>query len=116
MTEAPTKPLSEQFAEAMQRGGILNLAVENGETIVAALCEKEAREAADQEQAAIDATPFEVAESRPSAGAFKLGDLVQKKSGASWHGNIVGFYSTALTPRGYCVESAYESWQRANLS
>lgn len=58
MTDTTTKPLSERFAEAMQRGGLLNLAIENGETIVAALCEKEAREAADQEQAAIDATPL----------------------------------------------------------
>lgn len=49
-----------------------------------------------------------LAESHPSAGAFKLGDFVQKKSGASWRGKVVGFYSTNLTPRGYCVESANE--------
>lgn len=39
---------------------------------------------------------------------FKLGDLVRKKSGSSWHGKIVGTYSTELTPEGYAVESMYE--------
>lgn len=40
--------------------------------------------------------------SRPQ---FTLGDQVRKKSGANWYGTIVGFYSTTLTPDGYCVES-----------
>lgn len=40
-----------------------------------------------------------------SASRFSLGDQVQKKSGANWYGAIVGFYSTTLTPEGYCVES-----------
>lgn len=39
---------------------------------------------------------------------FKLGDLVQKRTGSSWHGRIVGMYSTKLTPEGYAVESTYE--------
>ena len=51
---------------------------------------------------------FSPAESHPSAGAFKLGDPVQKKSGSSWRGKVVGFYATDMTPRGYCVESANE--------
>ena len=37
---------------------------------------------------------------------FKLGDDVRKKSGSKWQGKVVGFYSTALTPEGYCVESS----------
>ncbi len=37
---------------------------------------------------------------------FKLGDEVRKTSGSLWHGRVVGFYSTALTPRGYAIESA----------
>lgn len=41
-------------------------------------------------------------------GQFVLGDLVRKKSGGWWHGRVVGFYSTELTPVGYCVESYYE--------
>lgn len=41
--------------------------------------------------------------------AFKLGDRVYKKSGSSWRGKVVGFYSTALTPVGYAVESDTES-------
>ena len=36
---------------------------------------------------------------------FAVGDRVRKKSGSAWQGRIVGWYSTALTPCGYCVES-----------
>lgn len=39
---------------------------------------------------------------------FKLGDRVQKIRGSSWRGPVVGFYSTAFTPIGYCVESENE--------
>lgn len=39
---------------------------------------------------------------------FKRGDLVEKKSGAEWHGRVVGEYSTDLTSEGYCVESIRE--------
>lgn len=37
---------------------------------------------------------------------FKLGDYVYKTKGSSWFGQVVGFYSTTLTPVGYCVESS----------
>lgn len=36
---------------------------------------------------------------------FRIGDLVFKTKGAGWMGHVVGFYSTELTPEGYCVES-----------
>lgn len=39
---------------------------------------------------------------------FKLGDLVRKTRGSQWHGRVVGFYSTDLTPIGYAVESSTE--------
>jgi dihydrofolate reductase (trimethoprim resistance protein) len=39
---------------------------------------------------------------------FKLGDLVRKTRGSQWHGRVVGFYSTELTPIGYAVESSTE--------
>jgi hypothetical protein len=39
---------------------------------------------------------------------FSRCDLVRKKSGSSWNGRVVGFYSTELTPIGYCVESERE--------
>ncbi|HKH01936.1 MAG TPA: hypothetical protein VKB08_14600 [Bradyrhizobium sp.] len=39
---------------------------------------------------------------------YQLGDYVEKKSGSMWHGTVVGFYSTWMTPRGYAVESKYE--------
>lgn len=39
---------------------------------------------------------------------FALGDLVRKTRGSQWHGHIVGFYSTELTPIGYAVESMTE--------
>lgn len=40
---------------------------------------------------------------------FKFGDIVCKSKGSQWHGKVVGFYSTALTPEGYAVESMYET-------
>lgn len=39
---------------------------------------------------------------------FKLGDRVTKVKGSMWTGFVVGFYSTDLTPVGYCVESDRE--------
>jgi hypothetical protein len=41
-------------------------------------------------------------------GRWRLGDRLRKKSGSSWQGRVVGFYSTDLTPVGYCVESERE--------
>ncbi|MEA5457261.1 hypothetical protein SPF06_21300 [Sinomonas sp. JGH33] len=40
--------------------------------------------------------------------SFELGDRVRKVRGSSWQGRVVGYYSTALTPRGVCVESERE--------
>jgi catechol 2,3-dioxygenase-like lactoylglutathione lyase family enzyme len=42
---------------------------------------------------------------QPGPTTFVLGDRVRKKSGAAWQGRVVGWYSTALTPEGYAVES-----------
>lgn len=42
-------------------------------------------------------------------GIFKLGDRVTKKSGSSWTGKVVGFYSTSFTPEGYAIESETET-------
>lgn len=39
---------------------------------------------------------------------FLLGDLVRKKSGSSWQGKVVGFYTSSLTLEGYAVESERE--------
>lgn len=39
---------------------------------------------------------------------FKIGDPVRKKRGSQWHGHVVGWYSTDLTPEGYAVESSTE--------
>ena len=36
---------------------------------------------------------------------FRLGQIVRKTTGSEWSGRVVGFYSTNLTPEGYCVES-----------
>ena len=41
----------------------------------------------------------------PFPATFQLGDRVRKKSGAAWQGQIVGWYSTQLTPEGYAVGS-----------
>jgi dihydrofolate reductase (trimethoprim resistance protein) len=45
---------------------------------------------------------FEVSE------RWSLGTVVTKKSGASWTGKVVGYYSTSLTPVGYAIESVNE--------
>jgi dihydrofolate reductase (trimethoprim resistance protein) len=39
---------------------------------------------------------------------FKHGDSVRKTKGSQWHGRVVGWYSTDLTPEGYAVESNTE--------
>ncbi len=36
------------------------------------------------------------------------GTRVRKRSGSSWQGRVVGYYSTSLTPEGYAVESERE--------
>lgn len=41
----------------------------------------------------------------PHSLKFVPGDRVRKKKGSEWQGHVVGFYSTKLTPNGYCVES-----------
>ncbi len=41
-------------------------------------------------------------------GCLRLGTRVRKISGSAWHGHVVGYYSTALTEVGYCVESERE--------
>lgn len=35
---------------------------------------------------------------------FNVGDRVRKKSGTWWEGKVVGYYSTARTQHGYCVQ------------
>jgi R67 dihydrofolate reductase len=35
---------------------------------------------------------------------FALGDMVRKRTGSWWEGRVVGFYSTAQTPDGVCVQ------------
>lgn len=40
---------------------------------------------------------------------FTLGQRVPKTKGSKWTGRVVGFYSTALTPTGYAVESETET-------
>lgn len=58
-----------------------------------------------------DARPAPSAEGRPWRPAdarFPLGARVRKTKGSSWHGRVVGFYSTALTPIGYAIESERE--------
>jgi len=43
-----------------------------------------------------------------SVRKFSEGQRVEKIKGSSWRGRVVGFYSTTLTPFGYCVESERE--------
>ena len=39
---------------------------------------------------------------------FGMGDTVRKVRGSQWHGRVVRWYSTELTPEGYAVESDTE--------
>lgn len=41
-------------------------------------------------------------------GQYVIGTRMRKKSGSSWQGRVVGYYSTSLTPVGYCIESERE--------
>lgn len=45
---------------------------------------------------------------KPTSFRWHCGQPVQKKRGSQWHGTVVGFYSTDLTPEGYAVESFSE--------
>lgn len=45
---------------------------------------------------------------KPDNFKWDYGTRVRKISGGSWHGRVVGFYSTTLTPEGYSVESERE--------
>lgn len=45
----------------------------------------------------------------PFTPEWPMGTLVSKKSGSSWTGKVVGFYSTELTPEGYAIESSSET-------
>ena len=49
--------------------------------------------------------PFLADKNKNSSGKFAFGSHVRKKSGSEWQGEIVGWYSTGLTPTGYAVES-----------
>lgn len=45
----------------------------------------------------------------PSHFKYQRGDTVRKRGNkGQWHGRIVGWYSTEVTPEGYAVESLYE--------
>ena len=41
-------------------------------------------------------------------GALVIGTRLRNKSGSSWQGKVVGYYSTELTEVGYCIESERE--------
>ena len=41
-------------------------------------------------------------------GTWEIGTRLRKKSGSSWQGPVVGYYSTELTDVGFCIESERE--------
>lgn len=45
---------------------------------------------------------------KPEGWRFDWGDRVRKITGSSWHGRVVGFYTSTLTMQGYAVESERE--------
>lgn len=44
----------------------------------------------------------------PKKSRFAYGTRVRKRSGSSWHGRVVGWYSSSLTELGWAVESERE--------
>ena len=44
----------------------------------------------------------------PEGWSFCVGERVQKKTGSSWRGFVVGYYWGSQTHHGVCVESLYE--------
>jgi len=52
--------------------------------------------------------PMEKPMATPGNDWWRVGTRVRKTKGASWQGSVVGYYSTALTPEGYAVESERE--------
>ena len=58
-----------------------------------------------ERRALLDALEAKLEAKHPS---WPIGTFVMKAKGAQWRGHIVGYYSTALTPIGYCVESIME--------
>jgi hypothetical protein len=72
---------------------------------------KAERDAAIRERDQARSTLDTLAHTPPEVHAAKwapIGTRVRKTKGSSWQGRIVGFYSTDLTPVGYCVESERE--------
>lgn len=55
--------------------------------------------------AALTLPAYEAFDTLGCGPQFRMGDYVKKKSGSQWSGIVCGFYSTGLTPQGYCVES-----------
>lgn len=45
---------------------------------------------------------------KPDWAVWDIGSVVTKIKGSQWTGKVVGFYSTSLTAKGYCVESLTE--------
>lgn len=45
---------------------------------------------------------------RPFGFRWGMGQKVRKKSGAEWHGEVCGFYTTELNEEGYNVRSLRE--------
>ena len=57
---------------------------------------------------ALEAAEFAAGQPTGASRKFQLGTRVYKTKGASRTGRVCGFYSTALTPIGYAVESENE--------
>lgn len=46
---------------------------------------------------------------KPTGAKWDMGDrLMKKPGGGEWHGIVCGFYSTDITPIGYCIQSERE--------
>lgn len=82
-----------RFSIRMENGGIASIDLHGVAELIANRMEMSGAETV------VLATPL---------GCFKLGTRMRKKSGSKWQGEVVGYYSTDLTPVGYAIESETE--------
>lgn len=79
--------------------------------IVSAIRRQEAQERVLKIRGSLDTPGFEAcveAELALMQGKYILNQRLKKTKGSSWRGRVCGYYSTTLTPVGYCIESENE--------
>lgn len=102
----PKLGLIDRLAEALRPFSYGSLPSTAKSTIrITANCRGEREAMNDLDRAIDEATAaIEAYDAGHRSRAFEIGDRVEKKIGTWWAGKVVGYYSTADTPVGYCVQ------------